>query len=429
MNVIMPQPGETVAESQIVTWLRTKGDLVAKGDPLFEIETDKATMEIPALVAGRLSAILVDAGVTVPVGTVVAVIDDASEAVGNTGAMPTEHLAVGTGADPAKPPRSSPGQHFVNTPERNFGQARLADGRAVTPLARRLAHQAGVDLQALNGSGPRGTIKAIDVSAAAAGERPAATSAASVSHDLQRLAAASASAATIREMYQSVGFEERAVDGMRAAVARRLTASKTEIPHFYLTMPVDFSKLLALRAELNRQTGQRISINDWVVKAYALALKSNPTANAVWAGDTILQLSRVDVSVAVSLDNGLLTPVVRDAGAKSLSAISSEIMDLAERARSGALKSAEMQGGSGTVSNLGMHGVASFAAIINPPQATILAVGAVQRRQVEVPDGVAFSDQATLTLSVDHRVIDGVLGAAVLGKIKNLIETPIAVIA
>jgi pyruvate dehydrogenase E2 component (dihydrolipoamide acetyltransferase) len=306
----------------------------------------------------------------------------------------------------------------VRTPSRNFGPAKTAGGTVVTPLARRLAGEGGIDLSRLSGSGPRGRIVAADIESAIAkgGGRSAAQP-------------TGASAAQVKALYQGVEFEEVPLDGMRATIARRLVEAKQTIPHFYLVADVTMDALLKIREEANAgapKDSYKLSVNDFVIKALALALQRVPAANAVWAGDRILRFKHSDVGVAVAIDGGLLTPVLRNAEGKSLSAISNEMKDLAARAKEKKLKPAEYQGGASAISNLGMYGVREFSAIINPPHATILAVGAAQRRPVEAEDGsVKFVSQMTATLSCDHRVVDGALGAELLAVFKALIESPV----
>jgi pyruvate dehydrogenase E2 component (dihydrolipoamide acetyltransferase) len=308
----------------------------------------------------------------------------------------------------------------VRTPARNYGPAKIG-GHAVTPLARRLAAEGGIDLSALKPSGPHGRIVARDVEQALMQGAPGSAM------------AAGASAAQVKALYQGVPYEEVPLDGMRATIARRLVEAKQTIPHFYLAVDVEVDKLLAFREEANSGAPQRsggpaykLSVNDFVIKALALALQRVPAANAVWAGDRILRFQHSDVGVAVAIEGGLLTPVIRNAEGKSLAAISNEMRDLATRARAKKLKPTEYQGGSAAISNLGMYGVREFSAIINPPHATILAIGAAQRRPVEGPDGsVKFASQMTVTLSCDHRVVDGALGAELLAAFKSLLESPV----
>jgi pyruvate dehydrogenase E2 component (dihydrolipoamide acetyltransferase) len=446
MDVLMPQLGETVAEGKITKWFKSAGDAVKPGDNLFEIETDKVSMEVPSIAAGTLAEIRVQAGETALVGAVVAVI----AGVGGAVASPPASAS----APPPKPPQAPPvpakaasqsqrpGPRVrgdermatpretytgpldpffeVRTPSRNYGPAKVG-GTHVTPLARRLAGENGIDLSRMSGSGPRGRIVAADVEAAIAkGSGRAAPM------------AAGASADQVKALYQGVEFEEVPLDGMRATIARRLVEAKQTIPHFYLTADVTMDALLKIREEANAGAPKdgpgayKLSVNDFVIKALALALQRVPAANAVWAGDRILRFRHSDVGVAVAIEGGLLTPVIRNAEGKSLSAISNEMRDLAARAKDKKLKPAEYQGGAAAISNLGMYGVREFSAIINPPHATILAVGAAQRRPAEAADGsVKFESQMTVTLSCDHRVVDGALGAELLAAFKSLLESPV----
>jgi pyruvate dehydrogenase E2 component (dihydrolipoamide acetyltransferase) len=306
----------------------------------------------------------------------------------------------------------------VRTPSRNFGPAKVG-GTAVTPLARRLAGENGIDLSAMKGSGPHGRVVAADVEAAVtrgSGGRTAPV-------------ASGMSSAQVKALYQGVEFDEVPLDGMRATIARRLVEAKQTVPHFYLVADVTMDALLKIREEANAgapKDSYKLSVNDFVIKALALALQRVPDANAVWAGDRILRFKHSDVGVAVALEGGLITPVIRNAETKSLSAISNEMKELAVRAKEKKLKPTEYQGGSSAISNLGMYGVREFSAIINPPHATILAVGAAQRRPAEADDGsVKFVSQMTTTLSCDHRVVDGALGAELLAAFKTLMESPV----
>jgi pyruvate dehydrogenase E2 component (dihydrolipoamide acetyltransferase) len=311
----------------------------------------------------------------------------------------------------------------VRTPSRNFGPATTSGGTSVTPLARRLAGENSIDLSRVSGSGPRGRIVAADVEKAIGSGAGRAAPA----------MATGASAEQVKSLYQGVDFEEVPLDGMRRTIATRLVEAKQTIPHFYLTADVTMDALMRLREEANAgapKSGEaasyKLSVNDFVIKALALALQRVPAANAVWAGDRMLRFKHSDVGVAVALEGGLLTPVIRSAEAKSLSAISNEMKELAGRAKDKKLKPAEYQGGASAISNLGMYGVREFSAIINPPHATILAVGASQRRPVEADDGsVKFVSQMTVTLSCDHRVVDGALGAELLAAFKALLENPV----
>jgi pyruvate dehydrogenase E2 component (dihydrolipoamide acetyltransferase) len=311
----------------------------------------------------------------------------------------------------------------VRTPERNFGPARLPGGSAVTPLARRLAAEAGIDLARMRGSGPHGRIVASDIANA---PRPT-----------HRDVAAGPTAAEVKALYAAESYEEVPLDGMRRTIAERLTQAVRTIPHFYLTTDIEIDRLLALREEANAAAPKdkegsalfKLSLNDFVIRAFALALQRVPAANAVWAGDRILRFRHSDIGVAVALDGGLITPVIRNVETKPLGVISAEMKDMAARAREKKLKPADYQGGSAAISNLGMYGVREFAAIINPPHATILAVGASRRQAVEkAGGGVAFASMMAVTLSCDHRVVDGALGAELLAAIKTLIETPVTML-
>jgi pyruvate dehydrogenase E2 component (dihydrolipoyllysine-residue acetyltransferase) len=443
MDVLMPQLGETVAEGKITKWFKSAGDAVKPGDNLFEIETDKVSMEVPAIAAGTLTEIRVQAGVVAPVGAVVAIISGESVAA-VSGAATSGALPAPTKSAPKAPPAtwaaipptpqpsarqpSGPLDPFfeVRTPSRNFGPARLAGGATVTPLARRLAGENGIELSALKGSGPHGRIVAADVEAALA-------KSGGVGGDRAAPMTTGARAAQVKALYQGVEFDEVPLDGMRATIARRLVEAKQTIPHFYLTADVAMDAVLKIREEANAGAPEKdgaaaykLSVNDFVIKALALALQRVPTANAVWAGDRILRFKHSDVGVAVAIEGGLLTPVIRNAETKSLSAISNEMKDLAARAKDKKLKPGEYQGGSAAISNLGMYGVREFSAIINPPHATILAVGAAQRRPIEAADrSLRFESQMTVTLSCDHRVVDGALGAELLAAFKSLIESPV----
>ncbi len=306
----------------------------------------------------------------------------------------------------------------VRTPERNFGPARVG-GVHVTPLARRLAGERGIDLANVKGSGPHGRIIAGDVENSAP-PRGAAT-------------ATGASAAQVRALYQGSAYEEVPLDGMRATIARRLTEAAQTIPHFYLTADIEVDRLIAMRKEANAAAPAHkdgpafhLSFNDFIIKAWAAAFQRVPAANAVWAEDRILRFKSSDIGVAVALDGGLITPVLRNAETKSLTTISAEMRDLVARAKEKKLKPNEYQGGASAISNLGMYGVREFSAIINPPHATILAVGAVRRAPVEAEDRtVKFTSQMTVTLSCDHRVVDGALGAQLLASFKGFIEQPV----
>ena len=437
----MPQLGETVAEGKITKWFKSAGDVVKPGDNLFEIETDKTSMEVPSTTSGTLTEIHFQVGEVAKVGAVVAVISgsgtatsSAAAAAGSTRVTPIIPAQAGIRSQtdlgprfrgderPAAPvPRAAPMDPFrqVRTPERNYGPARLASGTTVTPLARRLAGERGIDLTRVAGSGPHGRIVARDIEQAAPGPAAAGTG---------------TGAAQIKALYEGIAYDEVPLSSMRRTIATRLVEAKQTIPHFYLTTDLDVGRLMAMREEANAaapkgkdgQPSFKLSLNDFVIKAWAAALQRIPAANAVWAGDRILQFRNSDIGVAVALDGGLVTPVIRNAETKSLTAISAEMRDLADRARHKKLRPNEYQGGSSAISNLGMYGVREFSAIINPPHATILAVGATRRAPIEAVGGnVKFISQMTVTLSCDHRVVDGALGAELLAAFKKFVEAPV----
>jgi pyruvate dehydrogenase E2 component (dihydrolipoamide acetyltransferase) len=423
----MPQLGETVAEGKIVKWFKSAGDAVKPGDNLFEIETDKTSMEVPATSAGTLTDIRFQVGEVAKVGAVVAVIAGAGEPAKAAGAPPPTAPSAPrpAGAAFVPPPipnrPSGPMDPFreVRTPERNFGPARLPGGAFTTPLARRLAGERGIDLSRVSGSGPHGRVVAADVEKAGP-STPGGT-------------ARSASAAQVKALFAGVDYEEVPLNSMRRTIATRLVEAKHTIPHFYLTADMDVGRLIAMREEANAAAPEKggepifkLSLNDFIIKAWAAALQRVPAANAVWAEDRILRFRRSDIGVAVALDGGLITSVVRNADQKSLTAISAEMRDLAERARARKLKPNEYQGGASAISNLGMYGVREFSAIINPPHATILAIGASRRAPIETEEGsIKFIDQMTVTLSCDHRVVDGALGAQLLTAFKAFVEKPV----
>jgi len=441
MNILMPQLGETVAEGKITKWFKSAGDAVKPGENLFEIETDKTSMEVPATEAGILREIRVLEGEVAPVGAIVGVIGDAAGATASAPTRPAPATPAARAAIPPAehrappPPSKAPQQPIkldpffeVRTPDRNFGPARLPGGVTVTPLARRLAAEAGIDLSRLRGSGPRGRIVANDVENAPRQSAPQTT---------PLPIADGRTAEEIKALYDPGSYEEVTLDGMRRTIAARLLQAKQSVPHFYLTADIAIDRLKALRAEANEAAPKdrdgnpafKLSLNDFIIRALALALQRVPAANAVWAGYRILRFRHSDIGVAVAFDGGLIVPVIRSAETKTLGAISSEMKELAARAREKKLKPHEYQGGASAVSNLGMYGVREFTAIINPPHATILAVGAARRQAVETADGgVAFVSMLTATLSCDHRVVDGALGAELLAAVKALIEAPVTML-
>jgi pyruvate dehydrogenase E2 component (dihydrolipoamide acetyltransferase) len=443
MDVLMPQLGETVAEGKITKWFKTAGEPVKPGDNLFEIETDKVSMEVPSTTTGVLSEIRVPVGEVAPVGAVVAVIADgggvaASAPVQPASAVKAPRAEASPPLIPAQAGIQTTAAHVrgnertkvpldpffeVRTPERNFGPARMPGGITVTPLARRLAAERGIDLSRLHGSGPHGRIVAGDIEKA-----PAAAPAVMRSE--------APSSAEIKSIYVTGSYDDVPLDGMRRTIAARLTQAQT-VPHFYLTADIDIGRLIALREEANAAAPKdpngnpalKLSLNDFFIRAHALALQRVPAANAIWAGDRILRFKHSDIGVAVALDDGLVAPVLRNVETKSLSAISAEMRDFAARAREKKLAPSDYQGGSSAISNLGMYGVREFSAIINPPHATILAIGAARRQAAEKEDGgVKFVSMLSVTLSCDHRVVDGALGAQLLTAFKGFVETPVSML-
>ncbi|MBL3559514.1 pyruvate dehydrogenase complex dihydrolipoamide acetyltransferase [Rhodovulum sulfidophilum] len=434
-EILMPALSPTMEEGTLAKWLVKEGDTVSAGDLLAEIETDKATMEFEAVDEGTVGRILIKAGTEgVKVNTPIAVlleegesaddIDSAATAPAPASAPEAPQADAGEKAAPeggsgttAAPPAPSTGSG-----ERIFA----------SPLARRIAAEKGLDLAAIEGSGPRGRIVRADVEkASAAPKAPAASAAPAASPAAAMPAGASADA--VAKIYENREHEVVTLDGMRKTIAARLTEAKQTIPHFYLRRDIRLDALLEFRKTLNDQLGARgikLSVNDFIIKACALALQQVPKANAVWAGDRILQLKPSDVAVAVAVEGGLFTPVLMDAETKSLSQLSKEMKDLATRARDRKLAPQEYQGGSFAISNLGMFGIDNFDAVINPPHGAILAVGAGVKKPVVNDAGeIEVATVMSVTLSVDHRVIDGALGAELLQAIRDNLENPLAMLA
>jgi pyruvate dehydrogenase E2 component (dihydrolipoamide acetyltransferase) len=434
INILMPALSPTMEEGTLSKWLVKEGDKVASGAVMAEIETDKATMEFEAVDEGVIGKILVTEGTEgVKVNDVIAILLEEGES-----ASDIEDEAPAAAPEAEAPKAEAPEKSPAPAPA---PQAARAEGERVfaSPLARRLAGEKGIDLAALAGSGPHGRIVKADVEAARPGAAPAEEKTPAAEAPADRKAPAPAATApappnaeAIKKLYEGRDFEEVKLDGMRRTVAARLTEAKATIPHFYLRRDIELDALLDLRGRLNADLadrGVKLSVNDFVIKACALALQQVPGCNAVWAGDRVLRLRASDVAVAVAVEGGLFTPVLRDAEVKSLSAISAEMKDLAARARSRKLAPQEYQGGGFAISNLGMMGIDSFDAVINPPQASILAVGAGRRAPIVRGDDIVPATVMTVTLSVDHRVIDGALGAEFLAAIKALIERPLAMLA
>jgi pyruvate dehydrogenase E2 component (dihydrolipoamide acetyltransferase) len=435
-EILMPALSPTMEEGTLAKWLVKEGDTISSGDLIAEIETDKATMEFEAVDEGIIGKILIAEGTeNVKVNTAIAVLlEDGETADDIGGANAAEDTPAKTEeAAPSEPVASAPAAAPV-TPAPAAPSA--GDGSRIfaSPLARRIAAQKGLDLAALKGSGPHGRIVKADVEGASASAPAAAQSAASAPVTAQPAAApAGPSTDAILKMYADRDYEETPLDGMRKTIAARLTEAKQTIPHFYLRRDIQLDNLLKFRGDLNKQLearGVKLSVNDFVIKACALALQQVPAANAVWAGDRILKLKPSDVAVAVAIEGGLFTPVLKDADQKSLSSLSAEMKDLATRARDRKLAPHEYQGGSFAISNLGMFGVENFDAVINPPHGAILAVGAGVKKPVVNADGdLTVATVMSVTLSVDHRVIDGALGAQLLTAIKDNLENPMAMLA
>jgi len=423
-KILMPALSPTMTEGTLAKWLKNEGDTIESGDVIAEIETDKATMEVEAVDEGTLGKIVVPGGTEgVAVNSVIAVLLDEGEDASaledvSTAAAPTPKPAEST-PEPAPPAASAP----AATPAPTSPPAKSGGRVFASPLARRIAADNGLDLSAIGGTGPHGRVVKRDVEQAmASGTGKAAPQAAA-------LAGPAPSASATIDDGVLPPYEEIKNSSMRKVIAQRLSESKQTVPHFYLTIDCELDNLLAVRKRLNDQSdAYKISVNDFVIRAAALALQRVPDANAMWAGDSIRKFSRADISVAVAIPDGLITPVIRDAGNKGLRQISDDMKSLAAKARDGKLMPEEYQGGTMSISNLGMFGVKSFSAIINPPQGCILAVGAGEQRPVVKNGALAVATVMTCTLAVDHRVIDGALGAEYLAAFKPLIEDPVSML-
>ena len=438
-EILMPALSPTMEEGTLAKWLVKEGDTVRAGDLLAEIETDKATMEFEAVDEGVIGKLLVPAGAEgVKVNTAIALLLGEGESAADLGAAAPVAAAPTTPPAPTAPAATAPAAPPATAPVAHAGARVFA-----SPLARRIAADKGLDLGQIAGTGPHGRIVKADVLGATAQPGPAAAAPAPAIATAVAPAAASAapqpamaqgaSADAVMQIYKDRPHEEIKLDGMRKTIAARLTEAKQTIPHFYLRRDIKLDALMAFRAQLNAQLAQRgvkLSVNDFIIKAAALALQAVPAANAVWAGDRVLQLKPSDVAVAVAIEGGLFTPVLKDAETKTLSALSGEMKDLATRARSRKLAPHEYQGGSFAISNLGMFGIDNFDAVINPPHGAILAVGAGVKKPVVGTDGqITVATVMSVTLSVDHRVIDGALGAELLQHIVDNLENPMAMLA
>jgi len=432
--ILMPALSPTMTEGNLARWLKKEGETVKSGEVIAEIETDKATMEVEAVDEGVLAKILVPAGtegvkVNTPIALLLGEGEDASALEAPPATAPAAAAAPARGNGEAKPTAPAPAPP-APAPAVAAG---AQEGRIfASPLARRMAAQAGLDLRTIKGTGPGGRIVKADIEAALAAPRPVAAppAAPAVAPAPAPVAPVPAPTPAPVSPPPGVAFDEIPLSNMRKTIARRLAEAKATIPHFYLTIDVGLDALLDLRAKLNARpkVDYKLSVNDFIIKAVALALKKVPDCNASFAGDKILRWRDVDVAVAVAIEGGLITPVVRKADQKTLSVISAEMKDLAARARAGKLKPEEFQGGGFTISNLGMYGIREFAAIINPPQACILAVGAAEKRPVVEGEAIVARTLMTVTLSTDHRVVDGALGAEFLQAFKGLIEDPMGLL-
>jgi pyruvate dehydrogenase E2 component (dihydrolipoamide acetyltransferase) len=431
IEILMPALSPTMTEGNVTKWLKKEGDEVRSGDVLAEIETDKATMEFEAVDDGRLGKILVPEGaegikVNQPIAVLLGEGEDAS-ALDKIAEKPAKPPAASTtiAAEPQREPRPT------------LGRAGNGDGRIfASPLARRMAQQADLDLAAITGSGPQGRIVKADIEAALSAKRgaPAPAVARPIAQPQPAPAAAPAAAPALSKervlaLAGNPPYTERPLTAMRRVIARRLTESKQTVPHFYLTVDCEIDELLKFRTELNRKSdAYRISVNDFVIRAAALALRQVPAANASWSDEAILLWNTVDIAVAVALEDGLITPIVKNADRKGLAAIANETKDLVARARAGKLKLEEFQGGTFSISNLGMFGVRDFAAVINPPHGGILAVGAGEQRPVVRNGALAIATVMSCTLSCDHRAVDGAVGAQFLAAFKKLVEDPLTML-
>ncbi|QUH00728.1 pyruvate dehydrogenase complex dihydrolipoamide acetyltransferase [Saccharopolyspora erythraea] len=425
-DIQMPRLSDTMEEGVIANWRKQVGDKVNRGDVVAEIETDKALMELEAYDDGVLEKVLVGEGETVPIGTPIAVLGDGSGAAAAQASAPAPAAAPAEPA-PAEPAESAPAASAAPAQAPAQPAAAPAEPGAkpkASPLAKAVAKDLGVDISTVTGSGPGGRIIRADIEAAAsAAPAPAASDAAQ--------APAAPAAPAVAQAGEDV--EEIPLSNIRKVTAKRLTESKQTAPHFYLTSAVDVTDLVAFRADLNERLqaagGPKVSINDLIVKAVATALKANPTLNVSFGGDKILQHKRINLGVAVAIESGLVVPVIPDADRKSVSEIAAEGREKAGRAREGKLKLDEMTGGTFTISNLGMFGIEHFSAVINPPEAGILAVGAT-KDEVQVRDGEFVARKIMrMTLSADHRAVDGAVGAVFMQQLTALLEDPIRIIA
>ena len=429
-KIQMPALSPTMEEGTLAKWLVKEGDTVSSGDLLAEIETDKATMEFEAVDEGVVAKILVSEGSEgVKVGTVIAIIAEEGEDVAAAAAGGADAPAPKADPVPEKA-EAAPAPKADVVPEKPAAAPASGDRVKASPLARRLAEAKGIDLAGVKGSGTNGRIIKADIDAAQPGVAPVASAAPAAA----AAAPAAPAPAPVAAAAQDFGIPHEVIklNGMRKTIARRLTESKQQVPHIYLTVDIQLDKLLKLRAELNAGLESRkvkLSVNDLLIKALGVALVQVPECNVQFAGDQMLQFKRADISVAVSIPGGLITPIVTEADSKGVAAISTAMKDLAGRAKDGKLKPEEYQGGTASLSNMGMFGIKQFEAVINPPQAMIMAIGAGEKRPYIVDDAVQIATVMSATGSFDHRAIDGADGARLMQVFKDLIENPMGLLA
>ncbi|MCC4254572.1 MAG: pyruvate dehydrogenase complex dihydrolipoamide acetyltransferase [Pseudomonadota bacterium] len=429
-KIQMPALSPTMEEGTLAKWLVKEGDTVSSGDLLAEIETDKATMEFEAVDEGVVAKILVSEGSEgVKVGTVIAIIAEEGEDVAAAAAGGADAPAPKADPVPEKA-EAAPAPKADVVPEKPAAAPASGDRVKASPLARRLAEAKGIDLAGVKGSGTNGRIIKADIDAAQPGVAPVASAAPAAA----AAAPAAPAPAPVAAAAQDFGIPHEVIklNGMRKTIARRLTESKQQVPHIYLTVDIQLDKLLKLRAELNAGLESRkvkLSVNDLLIKALGVALVQVPECNVQFAGDQMLQFKRADISVAVSIPGGLITPIVTEADSKGVAAISTAMKDLAGRAKDGKLKPEEYQGGTASLSNMGMFGIKQFEAVINPPQAMIMAIGAGEKRPYIVEDAVQIATVMSATGSFDHRAIDGADGARLMQVFKELIENPMGLLA
>ena len=441
INITMPALSPTMEEGNLAKWLVKEGDTIKSGDVIAEIETDKATMEVEAVDEGVVAKIVVPAGTEgVKVNSLIAILaadgEDVSAATtgGGSAAPKAEAKAAEAPKEAEKPAAAAAPAAAAPAVAQNHG----GSGLFSSPLARRIAKDAGLDIKSVTGSGPHGRVVKGDVEKAIAsgGAKPATAAAPAAAASAAPVAAPKGmSEEAVLKLFEQGSYELVPHDGMRKTIAKRLQESKQTIPHFYVSVDVELDALLALRAQINGSAPEKdgkpaykLSVNDMVIKAMALALRDVPDANVSWTDTNMVKHKHADVGVAVSIPGGLITPIIRSAELKSLSAISNEMKDLGKRAKERKLKPEEYQGGTTAVSNMGMMGVSNFAAVVNPPHATILAVGAGTERVVVKKGQMVIVNAMTVTLSTDHRCVDGALGAELLGAFKRYIESPMGML-